>query len=104
MTTQAITRTFRNNRQGQNRPNRYNPRRNFEDRMPLDELVLEALDFINTHADNSRVYKCFHKNRNTGVLESFGVYNSKNKKYAIFYTTNFYPEDFEQIKRVTLER
>lgn len=105
MTTQTLTRNSRsNNRSAQGRGNRNGFRRHHEDRMPLDPLVLEALDFINTHADNSRVYKCFHKNRTTGVLESFGVYNSKNKKHAIFYTVNFFPEDFNQIKRVTLEK
>jgi len=95
--------------QNQNRNRQRNPRnqRGFrqqnENRMPLDSLVLEALDFINLHADNSRVYKCFHKSKKTGTLETFGVYNSVTKKHAIFYTTNFFPEDFMQIKLVTLE-
>lgn len=90
------------NRQ-QRTPRRFDNRRN-ENRMPLDSLVLEALDFINLHADNTRVYKCFHKSKKTGTLETFGVYNSVTKKHAIFYTTNFFPEDFMQIKLVTLEK
>lgn len=90
------------NRNRQRSPNR-NPRRN-ENRMPLDQLVLQALDFINLHADNTRVYKCFHKSKKTGTLETFGVYNSVTKKHAIFYTTNFFPQDFMEIKLVTLEK
>ena len=98
--------------QEQNRNRQRNPRRNDnrrdnrrnENRMPLDPLVLEALDFINLHADNSRVYKCFHKSKKTGTLETFGVYNSVTKKHAIFYTTNFFPQDFMEIKLVTLEK
>ena len=97
--------------ENQNRPHRsqrpqnnrrFDKRRN-ENRMPLDSLVLEALDFINLHADNTRVYKCFHKSRKTGTLETFGVYNTITKKHAIFYTTNFFPQDFLDIKMVTLE-
>lgn len=82
-------------------PRRFDNRR--ENRMPLDPLVLEALDFINLHADNTRVYKCFHKSKKTGTLESFGVYNTVTKKHAIFFTTNFYNQDFLDIKLVTLE-
>ena len=87
-----------------NRPrNPRNNRRPNENRMPLDPLVLEALDFINLHADNTRVYKCFHKSKKTGTLESFGVYNSVTKTHAIYFTTNFFPQDFLEIKLVTLE-
>ena len=94
--------------QDQTRNRQRNPRRNDnrrnDNRMPLDPLVLQALDFINLHADNSRVYKCFHKSKKTGTLETFGVYNSVTKKHAIFYTTNFFPQDFMEIKLVTLEK
>lgn len=90
-------------RNRQRNPRRNDNRRN-ENRMPLDPLVLQALDFINLHADNSRVYKCFHKSKKTGTLETFGVYNSVTKKHAIFYTTNFFPQDFMEIKLVTLEK
>ncbi|ASV44284.1 hypothetical protein PBI_SCTP2_269 [Salicola phage SCTP-2] len=68
----------------------------------LDELVLEALDFINKHADNKSVYKCF--NKRNGALSTFGVYNYKTKKYSIHHTTNFYPDDLMDIKLVTLEK
>lgn len=83
-------------------PRRFDNRRN-DNRMPLDPLVLEALDFINLHADNTRVYKCFHKSKKTGTLETFGVYNTVTKKHAIFYTASFYNQDFLDIKLVTLE-
>lgn len=86
------------------RNTRRNDNRRNDNRMPLDPLVLQALDFINLHADNSRVYKCFHKSKKTGTLETFGVYNSVTKKHAIFYTTNFFPQDFMEIKLVTLEK
>jgi hypothetical protein len=88
--------------ENQNRPHRsqrpqnnrrFDKRRN-ENRMPLDSLL---------HADNTRVYKCFHKSKKTGTLETFGVYNTITKKHAIFYTTNFFPQDFLDIKMVTLE-
>lgn len=91
------------NRNRQRSPRRNDNRRN-DNRMPLDPLVLQALDFINLHADNTRVYKCFHKSKKTGTLETFGVYNSVTKKHAIFYTTNFFPQDFMEIKLVTLEK
>lgn len=68
----------------------------------LDELVLEALDFINKHADNKVVYKCF--NKRNGSLSTFGVYNHKTKKYSIHHATNFYSEDLMDIKLVTLEK
>lgn len=93
--------------ENQNRPNRQhrprNNRKHNDNRMPLDPLVLEALDFINLHANNTRVYKCFHKSKKTGTLHTFGVYNSVTKKHAIFYTTNFFPQDFLDIKMITLE-
>lgn len=91
--------------ENQKRPQRqrnFNRRPN-ENRMPLDPLVLEALDFINLHADNTKVFKCFHKSKKTGTLETFGVYNTVTKKHAIFYTVNFFPQDFLDIKMVTLE-
>ena len=68
----------------------------------LDPLVIEALEFINKHQDNHTIFGCFHKRDNR--IETFGVYNSKTKKHSIWYATNFYPQDFTDLKEVTLAR
>lgn len=69
---------------------------------PLDQLVLEALEFINTHRDNQTIFGCFHKKGDQ--LETFGVYNSKTKKHSIWYVNNFYPQDLLDLKEVALAR
>lgn len=68
----------------------------------VNSLVREALDFINQHSTGNDIHGCYHKHR--GSLQTFGVYNSLTKRYSIHYTTNFFPEDFIDIKRVVLER
>lgn len=67
----------------------------------FDNLVRDALDFINQHSGGS-IQGCFHKNN--GHLVSFGVYNTHTKKYSIHYPTKFFQEDLLDIKRVVLER
>lgn len=67
----------------------------------FDNLVRDALDFINQHS-GGHIQGCFHKNN--GHLVSFGVYNTVTKKYSIHYPTNFYQEDLLDIKRIVLER
>lgn len=67
-----------------------------------NSLVREALDFINEHSNTCPdVHGCYHKRK--GNLETFGVYNSTTKKYAIFYATNFFKEDLIDIKRIVFE-
>lgn len=68
----------------------------------LDSLVVEALEFINKHQNNHTLFGCFHKRGNR--METFGIYNSKTKKHSIWYTTNFYPQDFVDLKEVALAR
>lgn len=88
--------------QKQNTNNRRFNKNNNRPHYNLDPLVVEALEFINKHQDNSVIFGCFHKRGNR--METFGVYNSKTKKHSIWYTTNFFPQDFVDLKEVALAR
>lgn len=68
----------------------------------ITPLVTEAIEFINKHHDNSNIFACFQKKKN--AIHTFGVYNSKTKKYSLWQVANFTPEAFVDLKEVTLAR
>ena len=73
-------------------------RRPAHQHVQIDPLVKEALDYINEVCDNKSLYKCFNKRNNQ--LSTFGIYNSRAKKYSIHHVENFFPVDFEDLKMI----